>query len=379
MKKRKKAVVAGHICIDITPVFSEKQVTNLNTLFLPGKLIHTEGVDIHAGGSVANTGLAMKILGVDVRLMGKVGKDDFGRILLNNLMKYEADESMIISKDSDTSYSIVLAVPGVDRIFLHNPGANDTFSCEDLEETAIEEADLFHFGYPTLMRMMYQNQGEELIKILKKVKETDTAISLDMAAIDSSSRAAEADWKSILVAVLPYVDFFVPSVEELCFMLDRSRYERWKKQAGIKEITDILTLEEVKCLGDMVIELGAKVVLIKCGAPGIYYRTAPKEEIGDLCDRLELPLESWAEKEGFEAGYHPDRVVSGTGAGDVSIAAFLASVLEGSMLEEALHLATAEGACCVTSYDALSGLKSLEKLREKIQQGWQKEGKLANM
>ena len=38
-----------------------------------------EGADIHTGGSVANTGTAMKLLGADVRLAGMVGDDDFGK------------------------------------------------------------------------------------------------------------------------------------------------------------------------------------------------------------------------------------------------------------------------------------------------------------
>ena len=50
---------------------------------------------------------------------------------------------------------------------------------------------------------------------------------MDMAAVDADSEAGRADWEAILKRVLPYVDFFVPSVEELCFMLDRPRYESW--------------------------------------------------------------------------------------------------------------------------------------------------------
>ena len=33
-------------------------------------------------------------------------------------------------------------------------------------------------------------------------------------------------------------------------------------------------------------------------------------------------------------------------------------------------LACAEGACCVTTYDALSGLKPLDELEERIRKGW---------
>ena len=112
--------------------------------------------------------------------------------------------------------------------------------------------------------------------------------------------------------------------------------------------------------------------MIKCGAPGIYYRTASGKRIEDLCRKLNLSKESWKDKEGFEPSFEPDAVVSGTGAGDTSIAAFLASVLREADLREAVEMAAAAGACCVAAYDALSGLKSLEEMKERIRRGWRK-------
>ena len=37
----RKVIAAGHICLDITPVFSaQRKVTTLDELLVPGKLIH---------------------------------------------------------------------------------------------------------------------------------------------------------------------------------------------------------------------------------------------------------------------------------------------------------------------------------------------------
>ena len=372
MRKEKKAVVAGHICIDITPVFPEKEIRQVNEVLAPGKLIQMDGVNISTGGAVANTGLALKLMGIDVSLMGKIGEDAFGSLVLNCLEKYEAKGGMIISGDSDTSYSVVLAVPGIDRIFLHNPGANHTFSFEDLDFSVIGESSIFHFGYPTLMKKMYQDQGAQLRRILKKVKEMSVAVSLDMAAVDPDSEAGQVKWGIILEEILPYVDFFVPSAEELCYMIDKKRYESWQRKAKGRDITEIVTVSDIEPLGQRVIDLGAKVVLIKCGAAGIYYRTTGAEKLGDLCEQLNLSPESWAGKEGFEPSFEPEAVISGTGAGDTCIAAFLASVLKENELEKSVQLATAQGACCVAAYDALGGLRNLEELEEKIEEGWEK-------
>ena len=84
-------------------------------------------------------------------------------------------------------------------------------------------------------------------------------------------------------------------------------------------------------------EMGAKVLLLKCGAPGMYLCTANEETLSGIRSL-----------------------------------AFLQAVLEGEGPTMAMHLAAAEGASCVEAYDALGGLKSLDELKRKIEAGWEK-------
>jgi sugar/nucleoside kinase (ribokinase family) len=371
--KNQKAIVAGHICIDITPIFPEEKKEALANLFVPGKLIHTKEANVHTGGAVANTGLAMKLLGSDVRLIGKIGNDAFGGMVRDILKHYHASEKLIVSNEVSTSYSIVIAPPGIDRIFLHNPGANDSFQSEDITEEVLMDTALFHFGYPTLMKSMYQNEGKELTELFRKVKSFGVATSLDLAAIDAESEAGKVDWIEILTQVLPYVDFFVPSVEELCFMLDRPLYNEWMKKANGADVTGLLDIaKDIKPLASKCLSMGVKVLLLKCGAPGMYYKTASVDVIKNSGEKLGIDYADWADREGFEKSYIPDKVLSGTGAGDTSIAAFLASMLQGYRFDECIQLASATGASCVEAYDALSGLKSFDELKDKIKRGWKK-------
>lgn len=371
----KKILVAGHICLDITPAFPGAKVNRISDVLSPGKLIYMKEADVHTGGCVANTGLAMKFFGADVSLVSKIGDDPFGEMLLHILRKHHAEESMIVTSGESTAYSVILAIPGVDRVFLHNPGANDTFVKTDIPKKLLKNVVLFHFGYPPLMKQMYQAEGAELLKMMKYMKENGIATSMDMTSVDPNSTAGKTNWKVILEKVLPYVDFFVPSVEELCYMLDRERYEQWQERAAGGDIAELLDwTTDIKPLADRCMDFGAKVLLIKCGVLGMYYRTAGKEELQKIGSGVELKTSMWANKEGFEKSYVPDQVLSGTGAGDTSIAAFLIAVLDGYSIEECMQLATATGASCVTAYDALSGLKSFEELREKISLGWKKNG-----
>ncbi len=363
---RRKIIAAGHICLDITPVFPpDRLCRRLDTLLVPGKLIHMEPADVHTGGSVANTGLALKLLGNDVTLLGKVGDDPFGKLVQQILARYGAG-GLIVDPESSTSYSVVLAVPGVDRIFLHNPGSNDTFTGADIPPEPLEDAVLFHFGYPPLMKQTYAQDGKELAAIFRRMKEAGIATSLDMAAIDPDSEEGKVNWEAVLANALPFVDFFVPSFEELCFMLDRERFDRLNALGG--EMIRHLDMErDVKPLADKALRLGCQAVLIKCGTAGMYYRTGSMEGVGA---RLGLQTSLWADRLGVQPCFRADAVRSATGAGDASIAAYLTAILLGKSPAECAALAAAEGACAVTGYDALEGLRPIEELEARIAAGW---------
>ena len=369
-KDSKKIISAGHICLDITPIFPDnRSYKDIASILIPGKLISMDKADVSTGGSVANTGLALKKLGCDVTLLGKVGNDHFGDLIKSIVSSYGAG-GLISDDNSSTSYSVVLAVPGIDRVFLHNPGANDTFSSDDISDEVLSDAVLFHFGYPTLMKNMYENDAKDLVRLFERVKSKGIATSMDMAAIDPGSDAAKADWKKILDDTLAYVDFFLPSFEELCFMLDREKYE--KMIASGSDMTDIIDMnKDVSPLAKKCIDMGCKTVVIKCGMRGLFYMTGDSKAIMDIGQRLKINRDDWADRSGIQPCFKAKIVRSATGAGDTSIAAFLAALINGRSISECVRLAAAEGACCVTGYDALSGLKTLDELEQAINDGWE--------
>ena len=367
----KNAVIAGHICLDITPAIPPQGSEHIQDILRPGRLVNVKDADIHTGGSVANTGLAMKILGADVTLAGKIGDDEFGDIIEKIMEGYDAAEGLIRSVGDHTSYSVVIAVPGFDRIFLHDPGANDTFCYDDLPMDAIRRAALFHFGYPPIMKRMYQDNGAELVRIMKSVKMMDVATSLDLTAVDPNTEAGRADWKAILTDTLPYVDIFVPSVEELMFMICRDRYEDICSRLNEDDFTSLIDIDkDIIPLARQCLDMGARIVLIKCGAKGMYYLTGDEAALCGIGSRLELDTAGWAGRSGFVNSFVPDRILSATGAGDTAIAAFLTAILKGCGPEKCVTYAAATGACAVSEYDALTGLMSFDEIDRKIAAGW---------
>ena len=363
---RKTIISAGHVCLDITPGFYHGAPNGIGTLLAPGKLVQTGAADIHTGGSVANTGLALRFFGADAVLMGKVGDDDFGALIRARL-----GEGIRVAAGEATSYSIVLAVPGLDRVFLHHTGANDSFSMDDIEYDRVADACLFHFGYPPIMRGMYTNGGAALVEMFRRVKALGTATSLDMAAVDANADAGRADWNGILQSLLPYVDFFVPSVEELLFMLDKPKLSALAASANGGNVTDVLDVQsDIAPLAEQALAYGAGAVLIKCGARGLYFAAGNALRLSNIGGGLGENAAAWQNARHFEPSFVPDAIVSATGAGDTCIAAFLHSLSQNRPWRDCVTLAAAAGACCVTAYDALSGLLPFDAMEAKIAAGW---------
>jgi sugar/nucleoside kinase (ribokinase family) len=360
-----EAVVAGHICLDVIPAFySGDALPNPGQLSLVGPPI------LSPGGPVSNTGLALHHLGIETQLMGKVGDDVFGKVVVD-LIKYrdpKLAEGIIKAPGETTSYTVVLSLPNRDRSFLHCPGANDTFRSADLKTDRISHTRLFHFGYPPLMAQMYAKDGLELAEIFRKVKHLGVSTSLDMVMIDPHSPAGRANWEAILQTVLPYVDMFLPSIEEILLLLGRPvDKDLWVEQSSQG---DRLRITFVREIADLLLGWGTKIVVLKMGQLGIYMRTAKLECLTDFGAATPSNLAAWANRELWSPIFQIDRFGGTTGAGDSAIAGFFAALLKDKSPEETLMFACATGACNVEAPDALSGLKTWDETWARITKGW---------
>jgi len=363
-------VCAGHVCLDLTPQFPERGLKPKD-LFVGGKQSDVGAMVFSTGGSASNTGVALNRLGIFTPIMGRVGDDMIGKIISNVLRELGGTGQYLnVAKGEDSSYTVVLAVPGEDRIFLHNPAANDSFSSDDIDFEIVSQAKLFHFGYPALMRNMYIEGGDELLYILKRAKEIGVTTSVDMAQPDKTSEAAQQDWNVIFGKTLPYTDIFVPSIEEMLLLMDLPYYEKLK--AKDDDILENLEFEKVTGLADKLLGMGAKIVVLKCGTRGYYVKTAGEHELARMGRARPDNYKEWANKEIYSGIYEVENVKSATGAGDCSIAGFLAGIINSHTPEMSTCIACAAGADSVTEFSAAGGIVALEKVVARIEDGWKK-------
>ena len=358
----RKVVVAGHVCLDIIPDLSASGA-GLDSLLTPGTLSHIGPATISTGGAVSNVGIALHKLALDVALMGKIGRDAFGAVVTDVLHSHgeHLADGMTVVDGEQTSYTLVISPPGVDRCFLHCPGANDTFAAEDVHMEKVAGASLFHFGYPPIMRKMYADGGSELAELFRRVKARGVTTSLDMAGVDPNSEAAQADWPALLAAVCPHVDIFLPSLDEILFMLARPPGDSEISQAMLASVAEEL------------IELGAAIVVLKLGDHGLYLRTCDDAERlaeAAMGDAAPANPSQWAGRELYRPCFQVE-VAGTTGAGDCTIAGFLAGMLAGLSPEDTLTTAVAVGACNVEQADPISGILAWPQVRKRIEAGWQ--------
>lgn len=353
--KEYEIMVAGHICLDLSPAFNSAHPESISTLFRPGRLINTNGITLSTGGAVSNTGFAMSRMGIRVLPVAKIGDDAFGR-LIADIADKETGGHIRLQEDAQSSYSIVLSPPGIDRIILHDPAGNNAFTTDDIDYSELENAAFFHFGYPPIMKSMYENDGTELARMFSLAKQQGVVTSLDMSLPDAASESGRVNWQSILEKTLPFADLFMPSVEEALFMLDRGEYDRIAARLSGDDFTDHLDFDKIRKLGNKILSMGSKLALIKCGAHGIYIRTSEESRMS------EIGKENWADKELFQPTYRVEDFKSALGGGDTTIAGFLSAMIRGFSLEDCARLACLSGALCCTTYDAISAIRPIEQI-----------------
>ncbi len=370
--KDNKIAVLGALSVDICPTFTGTFNTghahDFSHVIKPGAITHIEGNEIHPGGPVANTGIALSFFGIEPVMCAKIGDDEMGKMLLSIIGSelkgaHQAPGSISIDNTAPTAYSIILAPPGIDRAILQNPGANDTFSFDDINWDEVKNCKLLHFGHPSTMANMYKDDGEELLRILKTASKLGLVTSLDLCAIDPSSDAGKADWEKILGSVLPYTDFFLPSIDDLNNVFPNLF------EYSSDTIIDATSrcdskIELARKLAELSHRLGAGTVLIKLGEDGMYYSNGDASFFSEVESKLGFKPGSmsdpdgwdWAGREGHLPAMKVEKVVSGLGAGDVTIAAYLAAMVRGFSFDDTIEKARNAGAQCVTDASATGGL-----------------------
>ena len=359
------AIVAGHVCLDIIPALPR------DARFVPGQMIEIGGTGFAAGGAVANTGVALHRLGVAVCLVGRVGADRYGDLLRHILAGHAAHLAEALHHDATaaTAHTYILSVPGADRMLVHHAGSNAAFRDTDVSDAQLAAARALHFGYPPTLEQMYRDDGAGTVALLARARAAGVTTSVDMTQIDPAGRTGAADWPAILRRFLPLTDLFLPSVGEMLQLLDPAR---WRQVAAQGDVATLLPARGVAALGRALLAMGPALVMLKCGARGLYLCSASAARLAAAGHAAPRDAAAWADRELWVPAYPAD-LVGTNGAGDAAIAGFLMGVLRGYSLSQSLDAAVAVGACSVEHADAVAGIGNWPAIMQRKAAGWRRD------
>jgi sugar/nucleoside kinase (ribokinase family) len=204
----------------VDQVFSDH--LNQNTNFLRK--------EIASGGSAANTIHGLAKLGIETAFIGKVGKDIFGRLFLED-MQVNHIRPLLFESETPTGKAIALISPDSERTFATCLGAAVELTPDDLVAELFDGFDFLHIeGYLV--------QNHHLIeKAVKLAKEKGLRVSLDMA----SYNVVDAHIQFLKKITRLYVDIVFANEEEARSFTGKEPEKALKEMAGMVDIAVVKT------------------------------------------------------------------------------------------------------------------------------------------
>ena len=195
-------------------------------------------------GAAGTAAIAASKMGLKTLAVGGVGHDLMGDWVLKRLQHFGVDTSTMQQQQGwKTSSSIVTTRRDGSRPALHMRGATADFYVDDAMMGQVTGAQVVHIGGIGLMRKMDQGRNAEL---MKRAKKNGAVTTVDIFAGSKDDMPAVA-------MVLPYTDYFIPSIEEA------------QALTGLADMGDIAR---------HFIDLGVKCCVFTLGGEGAYYHHA---------------------------------------------------------------------------------------------------------
>ena len=209
----------------------------------------------HPGGAPANFLAALTKFGASTALLGKVGTDTFGKLLIGTLQKAGIETRGLISTDDVfTTLAFVTFDEHGDRefAFSRKPGADTCISFEELDLSLIDEAKVFHFG---TLSLTDEPARSATYKAVEYARSKGKLITYDPNLRKPLWKDLE-EAKKQLIWGLGHADVVKISDEEVEFLFGLGVEE------GAQYILDTF---------------GVKLVFVTCGAEGCFFKNAVAE------------------------------------------------------------------------------------------------------
>ncbi len=277
----------------------------------PGETLSGSDLATLPGGKGANQAVAAAKLGTSVAMLGRVGRDQLGQMLLDNLRNQQVDVSAVRESDSATGTAVILVNEQGQNCIVLSPGANGQVAPPDVQSAPQAKIMLLQLEIPLETVLYAAHWGKER----------------GMTVILNPAPARELPDE-----LFENVDIIVPNESELSLLTGKPVTDYAQANAAIAAL----------------MERGAKQVILTMGERGAIAQV-------DFDSGYFLPA--------FEVN-----AVDTTAAGDAFIGGLAAAFARGIVLPEALDYANACGALAVTKFGAQPSLPSGQEVQAFLNQ-----------
>lgn len=176
------------------------------------------------GGAPCNVLAMLNKLGRKTAFMGKVGSDQFGRLLKETIEDAGIEtKALLLDEDVRTTLAFVHTFPDGDRefSFYRNPGADMMLRAEEVDEELIRQSKIFHFG---TLSMTDEPVRSATKKALETAKESGCLITFDPNLREPLWKSLD-DAKEAMEYGFQYCDMLKISDNEIQFISGKEDYD----------------------------------------------------------------------------------------------------------------------------------------------------------
>ena len=290
-------------------------------------------MEAHPGGAPANFLAALNRYGYKTAMLGKVGNDTFGKLLISTLQKAGIEtKGMIVSNDVFTTLAFVTLDKQGDRefSFARKPGADTQIRFEELDLSLVDETRVLHFG---TLSLTDEPARTTTYKLVEYAKNRGKLVTYDPNLRKPLWKNLE-EAKEQLLRGLQYADVVKISDEEVEFLFGLG------PKAGAEHI---------------LANYGVKLVFVTCGADGCWFQN-------QNCSGHVLSLSGIS-------------VVDTTGAGDIFGGSAVSQILKYEKAPEEFnedelwqiaHFSCTAAGLSTTKPGGISSVPALHEIMERI-------------
>ena len=276
-----------------------------------GGTVFVDEITIAVSGAAGTATIAAAKMGLKTLAVGGVGDDIMADWVLARLKHFGVDVSAMQRKAGwRTSSSIVLTREDGSRPALHMHGATKDFVVTEDMFPQVTDCKVFHAGGIGLTEAM--DKGGHSAKVMKAAQAAGAKTTVDVFAGSPKDLPAVA-------AVLPYTDYFMPSIEEA------------QALCGLTDLADT-----AKFFFDM----GVKTCVLTMGGEGAYYHSNDGTK--------------------FRVPAFDIKVKCTCGCGDAFNAGFATGLVKGFTPEDTVRFAIATSGLNATGLGSQAGVESFE-------------------